>query len=64
MASNALKSRNRLIARKRAFNARLDLMSDNEVAREISHLEDSDPRTGTFNAWALSSAIAELDNRI
>ncbi len=62
--SAALKARQALEAKKRAWERELDEMSDDAIAVEIDHLENCDPRKGSFLAWALSCARRELDNRI
>ena len=50
-----------LIARKRAYVRSLEEMRDNEIAREIAYLEGC---SGSFAAWQLGQAVAELDHRI
>lgn len=62
--SAALKARIQLQERKRAFERELDAMSDDRIAGVIDHLENCDPRKGSFAAWQLSCATRELDNRI
>lgn len=62
--SPSLKARNALLERKRAYEAELDGMTDNQIAGQIEHLENIDPKPGSFWSWALSCATRELDHRL
>lgn len=50
--------------RKEAEAYRIDSLWDNQLAELIDALEYANPRKGTFDAWRLSYAQRELDNRL